>query len=54
VDYYVEKINSEPIMIYRFPAYEQQVAAGAGITGRDGKFILQNRMINDIPLYAVK
>ena len=49
----VEKTNSEPTIIYRFPVYEQQAAAGAGITGRDGKFTIENIFVNDIPKNAV-
>lgn len=43
----------EEIVIYKFPVYEQEVAAGAGITGRDGKFIMYNIFTSDIPNNAV-
>lgn len=49
----IEKINLEPTTIYRFPVYEQQAAAGAGITGRDGKFTMENIFTDDIPQNAV-
>lgn len=49
----IKELNTEPTPIYRFPVYEQQAAAGAGITGRDGKFTMQNIMTNDIPKNAV-
>lgn len=39
--------------IYRFPVYEQQAAAGTGITGRDGKFTMENIYTDDIPQNAV-
>lgn len=46
-------IGTEPKIIYRFPVYDQQAAAGAGITGRDGKFTMQNIFTDDIPKNAV-
>lgn len=49
----VEKVNYEPSKIYRFPVYEQQAAAGAGITGRDGKFTMENIFTENIPQNAV-
>lgn len=49
----VEKMNAEPTTIYRFPVYEQQAAAGAGITGRDGKFTMENIFTENIPQNAV-
>lgn len=53
VDHIFKMKPEEPTIIYRFPVYEQQAAAGAGITGRDGKFTMQNIMTNDIPQNAV-
>lgn len=53
VDHIFNMKPEEPTIIYRFPVYEQQAAAGAGITGRDGKFTMQNIMTNDIPQNAV-
>lgn len=44
VDHILNMKPEEPTIIYRFPVYEQQAAAGAGITGRDGKFTMQNIM----------
>lgn len=49
----VEKVDVEPTTIYKFPVYEQQAAAGAGITGRDGKFTMENIFTDDIPKNAV-
>ena len=49
----MEEINLEPTTIYRFPVYEQQAAAGAGIIGRDGKFTMENIFTDDIPQNAV-
>ena len=49
----IKELNTEPTPIYRFPVYEQQAAAGAGITGRDGKFIMENIFTDDIPQNAV-
>lgn len=46
-------IETEPQKIYRFPVYEQQAAAGAGITGRDGKFTMENIFTDVIPQNAV-
>lgn len=46
-------IETEPSKIYCFPVYEQQAAAGAGITGRDGKFTMQNIFTDNIPKNAV-
>lgn len=48
-----ESIETEHKIIYRFPVYEQQAAAGAGITGRDGKFTMENIFTDDIPQNAV-
>lgn len=53
VDHIFKMEPEKPMIIYRFPVYEQQAAAGAGITGRDGKFTMQNIMANDIPKNAV-
>lgn len=53
VDHIFKMKSEEPAIIYRFPVYEQQAAAGAGITGRDGKFTMQNIMTSDIPQNAV-
>lgn len=53
VDHIFKMKPEEPTIIYRFPVYEQQAAAGAGITGRDGKFTMQNIMTSDIPQNAV-
>lgn len=53
VDHIFKMKQEEPTIIYRFPVYEQQAAAGAGITGRDGKFTMQNIMTNDIPQNVV-
>lgn len=50
----IEMIQEDsPNIIYKFPVYEQQAAAGAGITGRDGKFTMENIFTDDIPQNAV-
>lgn len=49
----VEKVNYEPAKIYRFPVYEQQTPAGAGIIERDGKFTIENIFTENIPQNAV-
>ena len=61
VDYLLDRTDvrelnikpAEPIILYRFPVYEQQAAAGAGINGRDGKFAMENIFTVDIPQNAV-
>ncbi len=53
VDHIFKMEPEEPSKIYRFPVYEQQAAAGAGITGRDGKFTMENIFTDDIPQNAV-
>lgn len=47
-----ESVQEEKI-IYKFPVYEQEAAAGAGITGRDGKFTMCDIFTDDIPKNAV-
>lgn len=51
----VREVNSnmQQTIIYKFPVYEQQAAAGAGITGRDGKFTMENIFTDVIPQNAV-
>lgn len=46
-------IETKSTIVYRFPVYEQQAAAGAGITGRDGKFTMENIFTDDIPQNAI-
>lgn len=53
VDHIFNMEPEEPTKIYRFPIYEQQAAAGAGITGRDGKFTMENIFTDDISKNAV-
>ena len=53
VDHIFNMKLDKPSFIYKFPVYEQQAAAGAGITGRDGKFTMENIFTNDIPQNAV-
>ncbi len=53
VDYIFSIEAEKPSFIYKFPVYEQQAAAGAGITGRDGKFAMENIFTDDIPQNAV-
>lgn len=53
VDHIFKMEPEEQPKIYRFPVYNQQAAAGAGITGRDGKFTMQNIFTDDIPKNAI-
>lgn len=53
VDHIFNMEHEKPSFIYRFPVYEQQAAAGAGITGRDGKFTMENIFTDEIPQNAV-
>lgn len=53
VDHIFNMKPQKPSFIYKFPVYEQQAAAGAGITGRDGKFTMENIFTNNIPQNAV-
>lgn len=53
VDYVFNMESVKSTLVYRFPIYEQQAAAGAGITGRDGKFTMQDIFTDDIPRNAV-
>lgn len=53
VDHIFNLKPEKPSFIYKFPVYEQQAAAGAGITGRDGKFTMQNIFTDSIPQNAV-
>ena len=53
VDHIFNLKPEKPSFIYKFPVYEQQAAAGAGITGRDGKFTMQNIFADSIPQNAV-
>ena len=43
----------EPIIIYRFPVYEQQAAAGAGKYGREGKYHMKDLQIANLSNHAV-
>lgn len=53
VDHIFNMEPEKPSFIYKFPVYEQQAAAGAGITGRDGKFTMENIFTDNIPRNAV-
>lgn len=53
VDHIFNMKPEKPSFIYKFPVYEQQAAAGAGRTGRDGKFTMENIFTDDIPQNAV-
>lgn len=53
VDHIFKMEPEKPSFIYKFPVYEQQAAAGAGITGRDGKFTMENIFTDDVPQNAV-
>lgn len=43
----------EPIILYRFPVYEQQAAAGAGKHGREGKYYMKDLQIDKLSNQAV-
>ena len=52
----VEKVNTEsvePTIIYRFPKYEQQAAAGVGQLGRDSNYRMEEYIADNIPDEAV-
>ena len=51
VDTSDNQINSKSI--YRFPVYDQEAAAGAGILGRDGEYQMEDIVSDDIPSEAV-
>lgn len=53
VDHIFKMEREKPSVIYKFPVYEQQAAAGAGINGRDGKFTMESIFTDDIPKNAV-
>lgn len=45
----VEKIKSEPTIIYRLPVYQQDVAAGSGQLGFDQKHKMEEFVETDMP-----
>lgn len=56
VDYLLDRINIKSMNIqniYRFPVYDQQAAAGAGMIGRDGDFEIEDIITDYIPDNAV-
>lgn len=55
VDYLLDRteIKETNQNIYKFPIYDQEAAAGAGILGREGNFSMEDIKSNDIPKNAV-
>lgn len=56
VDYLLDRTNIKSMNIqniYRFPVYDQQAAAGAGMIGRDGDFEIEDIITDYIPDNAV-
>lgn len=53
VDHVFSMKPEEPTIIYRFPVYEQQAAAGAGKYGREGKYHMKDLQINNLSNQAV-
>ena len=62
VDYLLDRTNVMAInsnldiqssIIYRFPVYEQQAAAGAGKHGREGKYYMKDLQITNLSNHAV-
>lgn len=47
----VEKVNTEPVKIYYFPVYDQDVAAGSGQLGFDQKHHMEEFFEDDMPKY---
>lgn len=48
----IEKVNSEPTTIYRFPKYDQKAAAGIGQLGRDSNYSMEEYIVDNIPKEA--
>lgn len=56
VDYLLDRTeikNTPSQKIYRFPIYNQQAAAGAGIIGRDGDFEIEDIAADYVPNNAI-
>ena len=56
VDYLLDRTNIKSMNIqniYRFPVYDQQAAAGAGMIGRNGDFEIEDIITDYIPDNAV-
>lgn len=56
VDYLLDRTDIKSMNIqniYRFPVYDQQAAAGAGMIGRDGDFEIEDIITDYIPDNAV-
>ena len=56
VDYLLDRTeikSTSPQKIYRFPIYDQQAAAGAGMLGREGNFEIENIIADNIPNNAI-
>lgn len=56
VDYLLDRTDIKSMNIqniYRFPVYDQQAAAGAGMIGRDGDFEIEDIITDYIPDNAI-
>ena len=56
VDYLLDRTDIKSLNIqniYRFPVYDQQAAAGAGMIGRDGDFEIEDIITDYIPDNAI-
>lgn len=56
VDYLLDRTemkNASSQKIYRFPIYDQQAAAGAGMLGREGNFEIEDIIADNIPNNAI-
>ena len=56
VDYLLDRTNIKSMNIqniYRFPVYDQQAAAGAGMIGRDGDFEIEDIITDYVPDNAI-
>ncbi len=49
----VEKMNTEPTIIYRFPVFRQEAAAGVGRLDVSDGYSMENFTINNVPNEAV-
>lgn len=56
IDYLLDRTevkNTSSQKIYRFPIYDQQAAAGAGIVGRNGNFEIEDITTDNVPDNAI-
>lgn len=55
VDYLLDRTENmySNTMIYKFPVYDQEAAAGAGVYGRDGDFEMEDITVDNISPRAI-